>query len=245
VRDASREWHGAARRSELLDDPAADGATVLASLRDVARANRFLGGTAAVLRRLDELLRPVPAGAALTLLDVGTGAGDIPRAARARAARFGLGLRLLAVERHPAAARHAAAGGDVTALLADAAALPLASRSVDLVLCSQLLHHYRGPALTAIVAELGRVARLGVVIAELVPSRIAALGLWLASYPLGFRPVSRRDGVTSVLRGFTGPALRQACTDAGVDAEVRLHPLFRVTAAWSERAGGGAGRAGR
>jgi len=234
VSDGQREWHGAARRRELLDDPCADGAEVLASLRDVARANRFLGGTAAALRRLDELLGTVPPGATLSLLDVGTGAGDIPRAARDRAARAGIRLRLLAVERHPAAARHAALGGDVTALLADGAALPFAPRSVDVVLCSQLLHHFRGPALTAIVVELRRVARLGVVIAELVPSRIAALGLWLASYPLRFQPVSRRDGVTSVLRGFTGPALRRACAEAGVDAEVRVHPLFRVTAAWRE-----------
>ena len=236
-----REWRGAARRPELLDDPAADPAAVLASLKDVARANRFLGVTAAPLRRLDELLRSVPAGTTLTLLDVGTGDGDIPRAAQARAARAGITLRLLAVERHPAAARHAARDGGITALLADAAALPLASRSVDLVLCSQLLHHFRGPALTEIVAELARVAGLGVVIAELRPNRIAAAGLWLASYPLRFQSVSRRDGVTSVLRGFTPAALRQACAQAGVNAEVRTHSMFRVTAAWrSAGSNGGA-----
>lgn len=237
--DAAREWRGAARRPELFDDPDADGATVVASLRDIARANRFLGGRAAALGRLDELLRGVSAGTTLTLLDVGTGSGDLPRAARARAARAGIRLHLLAVERHPAAARQACRGGDLTALLADAAALPLASRSVDLVLCSQLLHHFTGSALTAIVAELRRVARLGVVVAELVPSRVAALGLWLASYPLRFHPVSRRDGVTSVLRGFTGAALRRACAEAGVNAEVRTHPLYRVTAAWRAAGAGG------
>jgi ubiquinone/menaquinone biosynthesis C-methylase UbiE len=234
-----REWRGAARRAELLDDPAADAATVLSSLKDVARANRFLGGAAAPLRRLDELLRTVPAGTTLTLLDVGTGDGDIPRAARTRAARAGIRLRLLAVERHPAAARHAAQTGEIIALLADAAALPLASRSVDLVLCSQLLHHFRGAALTGIVAELARVARLGVVIADLRPNRVAAVGLWLASYPLGFRSVSRRDGVTSVLRGFTAEALREACAEAGVNAVVRSHAMFRVTAAWRSAGGNG------
>ena len=239
-----REWRGAANRPELFDDPAADDATVVASLRDIARANRFLGGAAAALRRLDELLRAAAAGATLTLLDVGTGDGDLPRAARARAARAGIRLRLLAIERHPAAARHAARGGDITLLRADAAALPFASRSVDLVLCSQLLHHYRGAAVTAIVAELGRVARLGVVIVELRPSPVAALGLWLASYPLRFHPVSRRDGVTSVWRGFTAPALRLVCADAGVAAEVRSHALFRVTAAWRAPGANGAGAAG-
>jgi len=226
-----REWRGAAARAELLDDPAADGAVTVASLRDVALANRFLGGTAAALRRLDETLRAVPAGTALTLLDVGTGIGDIPRAARARAARRGVTLRLLAVERHPSAARAARSAG-VPSVVADAAALPLARRSVDLVLCSQLLHHFRGAALTGVVAELERVARRWVVVADLVPSRLAAAGLWLASFPLRFQPVSRRDGVTSVLRGFTPRALREACAAAGVAADVRRHLPFRVTAAW-------------
>ena len=227
-----RVWRGAARRAELFDDPAADAATVVASLRDVARANRFLGGSAAALRRLDELLRGVARGDTVTLLDVGTGYGDLPRAARERASRAGIRLRPLAVERHPAAARHVAAPGDLPVVVADAAALPFAPGSVDLVLCSQLLHHYRDGAVTAIIAELSRVARRGVVIAELRPHPLAALGVWLASYPLHFQPVSRRDGVTSVLRGFTRTTLRRACADAGVAADVRSHPMFRITAAW-------------
>jgi hypothetical protein len=50
--------------------------------------------------------------------------------------------------------------------------------------------------------------------------------------------VSRHDGVLSVLRGFTTSALRGACAAAGVEADVRTHPGFRVTAAW--RAAGSA-----
>jgi SAM-dependent methyltransferase len=233
---ALHEW--ARRRRELFDDPAADGATVLASLRDIARANRLFGGAAAALARLDEFFRAVPRGTTLSLLDVGTGEGDIPRAARRRAARRGVGLRLLGLERHPAAARRAARGGQLAAVRADARALPFGDRSVDLVLCSQLLHHFRGAALIAVVAELARVARLGVVVADLRPSPLAAAGIWLASFPLAFHPVSRRDGVLSVLRGFTATALRHACAAAGVEAEVRTHPGFRVTAAW--RAAGSA-----
>ncbi len=227
---ALNQW--AARQRELFDDPQADATTVLASLRDVARANRFFGGAAAALARLDEFFRATPAGSTLTLLDVGTGLGDIPRAARRRAARRGIRLRLLGLERHPAAARRAARGGEIAGVLADARALPFPSGSVDLVLCSQLLHHFRGGGLSGIVAELARVARVGGVIADLRPNPLAAAGIWLASVPLAFHPVSRHDGVLSVLRGFTPSALRRACAEAGVQAEVRTHPGFRVTAAW-------------
>jgi SAM-dependent methyltransferase len=217
---------------ELFDDPAADAATVAASLRDIARANRYFGGTAAAVSRLDEFFRAAPPGTALTLLDVGTGSGDIPRAAQRRAAARGLRLRVVGVERHRAAARLAARTGSIAPLLGDGHALPLRAGSMDLVLCSQLLHHFRGPALVAAIAELSRVARVGVVVADLRPSPLAALGFWLVGVPLRFHPVTRHDGAVSVLRGFTPPALARACREAGAEARVRRHPGFRVTAAW-------------
>jgi hypothetical protein len=223
----------ARRRRELFDDPAADAATVIATLRDIARANRYFGGAAAAVARLDEFFRAQPRGATLTLLDVGTGEGDIPRAARRRAESRGLRLRVLGLEWHRAAARLAARDGTIVPLLADAHALPLRAASVDLVLCSQLLHHFRGKALVSAIAELARVARLGAVIADLLPSPIAALSFWLAGYPLRFHPVTRRDGLVSVLRGFTPAALAQACREAGVKPRVRTHPGFRITAAWA------------
>ena len=228
-----RRW--AERRRELFDDPAADAATVVASLRDIARANRYFGGAAAAVSRLDEFFRAAPSGAALTLLDVGTGEGDIPRAARRRAASRGLQLRVLGLERHPAAARLAARDGTITPLIADTHALPFRTASVDLVLCSQLLHHFRGAALVSAIAELGRVAQLGVVIADLRPSPMAALAFWLVGYLLRFHPVTRRDGFVSVLRGFTPATLGRACREARVEPLVRTHPGFRVTAAWTSR----------
>ncbi|HVO34148.1 MAG TPA: methyltransferase domain-containing protein [Gemmatimonadales bacterium] len=235
--DVLQEW--ARRRRELFDDPAADASTVVASLRDIARANRYFGGAAAAVSRLDEFFRAVPPGAALTLLDVGTGDGDIPRAAQRRAATRGIRLRVLGLERHHAAARLAARDGMISPLLGDAHVLPLRAASVDLVLCSQLLHHFRGAALAAAIAELSRVAGLGVVVADLLPSPVAALGFWLAGLPLRFHPVTRRDGFVSVLRGFTPAALHLACREAGVEARVRTHPGFRVTAAWAARPPGG------
>ncbi len=225
----------AQRSRELFDDPAADAATVVASLKDVARANRYFGGTAAAVRRLDAFFGTAPRGATLTLLDVGTGHGDIPAAARRRAGARGLRLRVVGLERHPAAARLAARDGTITPLVADAHALPFRAAAFDLVLCSQLLHHFRGPAVVAAIAELARVARLGAVIADLLPSPMAALSFWLVGHPLRFHPVTRRDGFVSVLRGFTPAALRRACREAGVEPEVRTHPGWRVTAAWTTR----------
>lgn len=224
-----RRW---ARGSvELLDDPASDAGAVLASLADVARINRFLGGRHAALSRLDEWFRAERAGAALTLLDVGTGLGDIPLAAARLARRRGLTLRLIGLERHPAAAR-AAGGNGLRAVVADGVRLPLPDRSVDFALCSQLLHHFAGDAAERLVRELDRVARCGAVIADLRRSTLAAAGFFLASFALRVRPATRRDGVISVFRGFSAAELANLCRAAGVEPDVRRHPGYRLTAAW-------------
>jgi len=233
---ALRAWAAAA--VETLDDPRTEEGVIVASLRDIARINRVFGGARAAVGRLDEFLARCPRGTALTLLDVGTGIGDIPRAAADRARRRGIALRLIGLERHPAAARAALAPGGLAAIIADGGSLPLRNRSVDLVLCSKLLHHLPGASGTRLLSEMDRVARLGVVVADIYRSALAAAGIWLASFPLRFHPATRHDGVISVFRGFTPHELRAACAAANVAATVKSHPGFCLTAAW--RPAGGA-----
>ena len=163
---------------------------------------------------------------------MGTGSADIPRAAARRAARRSITLRCFGLERHPAAAREAARAGGVAALIADGGALPFRAQSVDLVLCAKLLHHLPGAAGLQLLRELDRVARLAVVVADIRRSALAAAGLWLASFPMRFHPATRRDGVISVFRGFSGDELRGICAAAGVHAAVKRHLGWSLTAAW-------------
>src|SRR5206468_3339755 len=54
-----------------------------------------------------------------------------------------------------------------------------------------------------LLREMNRVARARVIVSDLRRSWLAAAGLWIVSFPLGFHAVSRHDGVVSVMRGFT------------------------------------------
>jgi SAM-dependent methyltransferase len=223
------------RGHEHLDDPhLIDGAQAIRELRDVTRTNQLFGGTAAVLAEVAAVWRGDAGRAApLTLLDIGTGLGDIP--ARAGAAARDAGVALVTVGLERAESLAAAARPAVShSVVADGFRLPFAARSIDIITCSQVLHHFAEPDAEALLRECDRVARRRVIISDLRRSWIAAGGVWLASWPLGFSRWARHDGVLSVLRGFTVAelvALAQRITEAPIAARERLG--FRVTCSWT------------
>jgi SAM-dependent methyltransferase len=222
------------RGVEHLDDPRTDPALRERSLRDVRRANTLLGGAWAVLAELRRLL-PSLAGGPATLLDVGTGLADIPVRARDAARKRGVSLETYGVDEAETLARLGRGLLDASAC-ADARRLPFADASVDVVICSQVLHHFEDAELAVVLAELSRVARRFVIVSDIRRSWLAAAGFWLMTWPMRFHPVSRHDGLTSVLRGFTVEELVHHVRAAtGRTATVRRHPGFRLTATWSPR----------
>ena len=216
---------------EILDGEGLDPRVVERSMIDVARANTLFGGASAMLGELEPVFYNLPASA--TLLDVGAGLGDIPARAKHRARAHGIDLRTFGVDVAPELAAASADRIDA-AVCADALRLPFANASVDVVTCSQVLHHFRGGSGMALLREMDRVARVRVVVSDLRRSWIAAAGLWVASFPLLFHPISRHDGVVSVLRGFTPDELQRLVSDAvGQAPRVCRRFAFRVTTSWT------------
>jgi SAM-dependent methyltransferase len=225
---ARRRW----RSVEYLDDPSVDDALRARSLRDVVCANRLFGGTRAAVAELADALRRRQGDGRASLLDVGTGLGDIPERMRAAAARTGVILTTIGVDAAPSLAVASRARLD-HAVCGDALALPLGDRSVDVVLCSQLLHHFERADALRLLRELDRVARGRVIVSDLRRSAVAAAGLWLASFPMRFHRVSRHDGVVSILRAFTPGELSDLVHEAvGVRPALRRRLGWRVTASW-------------
>jgi hypothetical protein len=218
------------RGIELLDDPAVDPRVMQRSMRDVERANAIFGGRRAAVRAAMPALAQLRGSA--ILLDVGSGRGDITASVKIAARKSGLKVRTIGLDLAAPMVDSGRTRNDFT-LRGDAMRLPFRDRSVDLVMASQLLHHFEEAQAVQVVAELNRVAREGVVISDLRRSFIAAAGLWIGSFPLGFHPVSRHDGVVSVMRGFIASDLAGIVEKAtGSRPLVRHRAGFRITAAW-------------
>jgi len=217
--------------AEILDSPDVDPYLVTRSLADVARANFWFGGTSSALDELKEGLKEVPRAA--TLLDVGTGLGDIPSRARKEARRAGVELTTIGLDSAPELALASRTSVDFS-VCGDALLLPFADKSIDIVMCSQVLHHFAGTDARAMLREMDRVARVRVIVSDIHRSWIAAIGLWLASFPLGFHAVSRHDGVVSVMKGFTPDELADTVQEAVARRPVaHRRRAFRVTTSWA------------
>lgn len=217
--------------AELLDDPQADPAAVEESLRNIARANRWFGGAAAVRFGLARTLRKVPAGSRVSLLDLGTGLGDLPGVA----VRWGAARRIrivpVGLELNRVAARLARTAGLPTAV-ACAGAPPIRKKSVDVVLVSQVAHHLAAESVVHLFQTCDHLARLAVIVADLRRGPLAAPAFWCGARVLAFDPVTVADGMTSLRRGFNRRELRALMARAGVDGQVAHRPGFRLVATW-------------
>ncbi|HET6837634.1 MAG TPA: methyltransferase domain-containing protein [Gemmatimonadales bacterium] len=218
--------------AELLDDPRANPAHVAESLRNIARANRWYGGASAVRYGLSRALGTMPPGTVLTLADLGTGLGDLPRVAVRWGAARGIRIRPVGLELNRVAADLAARGGLPTAL-GCAGAPPFRDRSVDVVLVSQVAHHLSSRSVVDLLRTCDRLARRAVIVADLRRSRVATRAFWIGAQLLGFDDVTVADGMTSIRRGFSQPELLDLLGRAGISGRVDRRPGFRLVATWS------------
>lgn len=220
---------------ELLDDPAADPLLAAESLHNITRSNRWFGGAWAVRHGLGLALRDTPPGTTLSLLDLGTGAGDLPLDARAWAARRDITLVPLGLERSPVAAGIANTRG-IPCAVGCAGFPPIRDKSVDLVLVSQVAHHLDPESTVRLFRTCDRLARRAVIVSDLRRGFLGCLAFWIGARALGFDPVTVADGITSIRRGYTPRQLRGLLAKAGVRATVARRPGYRLVAVWRPEA---------
>jgi hypothetical protein len=218
--------------AELLDDPLTDSGLVAASLRNIARSNRWFGGAAALRFGLARAFRGLGPDTRVTLLDLGSGLGDLPRAAARWARRRGVKLVPMGLDRHPAAARLAQAEG-LPMIVACAGAPPIAEKSVDLVAVSMLAHHFEPESVVQLFRACDRIARRAVVVTDLRRAPLAIIAFRWGARLLRFDPVTKADGMTSIRRGFTPAELMSLLERAGVGARVSRRPGWRLVATWT------------
>ena len=186
---------------ELMDAPGLPLADVQEAYRVLRRVNWQLGNLRTIRAEFRRFLREdIAADGAVSVLDVGSGSGDIPLDLRAVVARS-RPAQFIALDRDPAAAIEA--NRSIPVVCGDALRLPFDDRSVDLVTAVKFAHHFMGGPLARLLGEMTRVARRRVVILDIRRHWVAYWGFRAWSQLFTTNRLVRYDGPLSVLRGFT------------------------------------------
>lgn len=210
---------------EHLDGDLQDQATLDGNLRDLGRINRAFGGAQLSIEAVRRLVEGIPADerpSELRVLDVGAGGCDIPLAL-VRAPGPWRGVHVTAADRseeildaarrlHPSLASEAR----IEVAIADGRSLPWQDDVFDVAHASLVLHHLSRVEAVAFLAELRRVARVGVVVNDLARSRRHWLGAWLVLHALTRNAWTLHDGVLSVRRAWTLAEASALLREAGL-----------------------------
>lgn len=223
------------RRSEaqeVMDRPDLDATSLHAALVDIARVNKFLGGSASLFAGLKQLDRD---GSTFPrhILDLGCGGGDLT----AQMARWVCvhhpettvtGIDLLPSAIAFANARHQVAG--LHFCEGDAFNLQTEQPDQTLLTCSMFLHHLTDAEIRRFLDNAYRNRFAAVVLNDLHRHFLAYWGFRGLAALARFSPVATHDGAISVSRSFI-----RADWDALIDqtgwriASLQWHWAFRWT----------------
>jgi len=174
-------------------------------LREIAFINRHLGDGRALGK---SLLREIEREGLneFSVLDVGSGSGELLRMIAEFARRTGRNAKLTGLDLNPisAAATRSAASRfpEISSVRGDAFELPFTDGSFDYAISSLFFHHLTDRQIPYVLREMSRVASRGFFIIDL--HRHPAAYVLYQIFCLAFRisPLVRQDGSLSVLRGF-------------------------------------------
>lgn len=220
---------------ELLDQDGHDPRDLAANFQDIQTVNRLAGGTATVLHHLPDLVGRAPHGRPVEILDLATGAGDIPRAVIAWGQRHARPLHVTASDASPAildiARQTLVHLPGVSFALADARDVPFPDRAFDIVLCSLTLHHFAPPRAIQVLREMDRLSRTGFILNDIRRCATGYLAAWTSSRLATRNHLTRHDMPLSVRRAYTPEEVRGLLEEAGIPhVTVTTHPLFRMAA---------------
>ena len=190
------------------------------NLRDLVRINRWLGGQRALLHVLRKLVHPQER---FSVLDVGAASGDMGKCIRSRYKN----AVVVSLDHRIAHLRRAAP----PRVVADAFALPFRQHSFDFVFCSLLLHHFSHPHAVALVGELLRFARRGLIVLDLERHPLPYFFLPLTRWLFAWSEITIHDGCVSVAASFQADELRGIGQEAGAKAvQIQRHwPWYRIS----------------
>jgi hypothetical protein len=207
---------------ELLDTDAGTPDEIAASLNDLKNINRWFGG----LGTTDSMVRKVAQASGLrrlSLLEVASGFGDLPKTIRQHSQRYGLELDVTLSDRSASHLDHS-----FPAVAADVLSLPFPDNSFDIVHSALFMHHLGPEQVVSCVQESLRVSRRAVLVNDVIRHALHLI-LVYSGLPLFRSRLTHHDAPASVRQAYTVDEMRCILSRIpGARVEISKHYLFRM-----------------
>ncbi len=185
-------------------------------IRDV---NRYLFGTRVILSHFDQYSRRWDKNVLIRILDVATGASDIPQAIALWARKRGFRVRITALDINPQvmifANKEIAGYPEIMLVQGSVFDLPFRPETFDYVISSMFFHHLTDEEVVKVLRIFDRFAKRGVVVNDLVRNLRAYLWIHLFAR-LTKNEMIRNDAPLSVLRGYRRPEVEDFIRESGL-----------------------------
>ncbi|MDA2934707.1 methyltransferase domain-containing protein [Acidobacteria bacterium AH-259-D05] len=210
---------------EIIDAPNLSRSEWDVILRELRLANRWLGGSRAVVKELKSLVQELSqeeqGTREIRIVDFGSGSADIPMALVAWARRKGYSIQVLAVDIDSSVCKiaqyHTRYFPEIVILQGDVQRSFLKEGSCDLILCSAFLHHFGNEKIMRLLEDFRLRARKGIVISDLHRHLLAYVGIRLLTALLSRSKAIRHDGPLSVLKGFRREEIQSIVGGTGIE----------------------------
>jgi methyltransferase family protein len=207
---------------ELLDTDAGTSDEIAASLNDLKSINRWFGG----IGTTESMVKRVAQGSGsrrLSLLEVASGFGDLPKTIRQHSQRYGLELDVTLSDRSASHLDHS-----FPAVAADVLSLPFPDNSFDIVHSALFMHHLGPEQVVSCVQESLRVSRRAVLVNDVIRHALHLI-LVYSGLPLFRSRLTHHDAPASVRQAYTIDEMRNMLARIpGARIEIGRHYLFRM-----------------
>jgi 2-polyprenyl-3-methyl-5-hydroxy-6-metoxy-1,4-benzoquinol methylase len=216
-----------ALQMEILDEPEAGLEKLRSSLRFMEWTNRWLGGAGPILDFFEQRV----GAEKCTVLDLGTGGGDIPFVLAKWADENGKRMDITAIDIHSACLEYARGRHQHPRIryVRHSAFDFEELGQFDYIIASMFFHHLPDEKIVELLQKMFQHARRGFIVNDLYRHPVAYWGVALLS-AMTLDPVVFHDARLSVKRGFREEDAHNYRDWSGVDGmRIEQRPGFRLT----------------
>lgn len=209
--------------NEIMDDFSLKGSALEKTLLDLDKVNKLLGGTRNTMGGLKKILSKTTHKGPIKVLDVGCGNGSILREIAEYGQKRNLNLNLMGIDANPhtisIARKMSSAYPNICFESMNVFSEEFKGVKADLFLCTLTLHHFDDEEIPKLLKLFLQNSKIGVVINDLQRSKIA---YYLFQGFCAFfikNEIARKDGLTSILRGFKRKDLLKYASSLSVESQ--------------------------